>query len=190
MRVKTPYSITPVSPLDVDTVLAFEHENRHYFERSVPPRGELFFDRSWQIEKLKELSCDPMGRYSLVKEQTGEVVGRINLTFKWQRGSFLAEIGYRVAERQIGKGVATCAVQDALAWLKDDGRFHLAQARVSLENRGSFKVLEKLGFEYVPGEDTRVSLNGSGLLLHLYRLPLNQYMEADIHSAGSPQCLS
>src|SRR5215510_14338855 len=91
-------------------VLAFELSNRAYFAALISDRGDEFFaqftDRynAW----LAEQEAGMCAFYVLVAED-GSVLGRFNLYNIEDHG---AELGYRVAQRVSGRGVATATVRE------------------------------------------------------------------------------
>jgi len=91
-------------------VLAFELANRAYFAASISDRGDEFYDQFTERHNalLAEQEAGTGAFYVLVAED-GSVLGRFNL-YRLQDGT--AELGYRVAERVAGRGVATAAVRE------------------------------------------------------------------------------
>ncbi len=76
----------------------------------------------------------------------GEVVGAVTLDRgKGPRGSHRAELGYVLARSQWGKGIATEAVRQAVAWASQKLHLHRIEAFVDPDNVGSIRVLEKAG---------------------------------------------
>jgi RimJ/RimL family protein N-acetyltransferase len=92
---------------DGPAVLAFERENRAYFAGFVSDRGDGFFDgfASRYDASLGEQETGRSAFYILVDED-GAVLGRFNL---YDVADGTARVGYRVAERVAGRGVATAA---------------------------------------------------------------------------------
>ena len=89
-------------------ILAFERENRAYFATWISDRGDEYFDQftARHRELLAEQDAGECAFYVLV-EWDGEVLGRFNL-YDIQDGA--AKLGYRVAQRVAGCGVATTSV--------------------------------------------------------------------------------
>ncbi|WP_031512823.1 GNAT family N-acetyltransferase, partial [Streptomyces sp. NRRL F-5123] len=86
-------------------LLAFEEENRAYFAASVPDRGEEFFARFGEMLRAR-LAEQEVGEcyFHVVVGDGGEVLGRVNLV---DVADGEAELGYRIAERAAGRGLAT-----------------------------------------------------------------------------------
>ncbi|WP_405854275.1 GNAT family N-acetyltransferase [Streptomyces sp. NBC_00090] len=131
-------------PDHAPALLAFERENRAYFAASVPDRGDAFFDEFEDRHRalLDEQETGTIHFHVLVGEG-GEVLGRFNLVDAVDGG---AELGYRVAERATGRGVATAGVREVcrLAW-QEYGLTRLT-AVTTLDNEGSRAVLGRVGF--------------------------------------------
>ncbi|MGW7280583.1 GNAT family N-acetyltransferase [Streptomyces sp. NPDC054844] len=94
-------------------LLAFERENRAWFAASVPDRGEDCFARF--DERLRAL---PAGQeagicfFRVLVGPGGEALGRVGHV---DAEGGVAELGYRIAERAAGRGVATRAVREVCA---------------------------------------------------------------------------
>ena len=123
-------------------ILTFERENRAYFATSISDRGDEYFDQftARHREMLAEQATGKSAFYVLVED--GEVLGRFNL-YDIQDGA--ATVGYRVAQRVAGCGVATTSVRELCAIARSLGVSTLTAA-TSHENVASRKVLTKAGF--------------------------------------------
>jgi len=80
--------------------------------------------------------------YVLVADE-GKVVGRFNL-YDLVNGT--AEVGYRVAERVAGRGVATSALQDLCRIAGEQYGLQTLRAATSSDNVASQRMLTKVGF--------------------------------------------
>jgi ribosomal-protein-alanine N-acetyltransferase len=127
-----------------EAVLAFEIENRAYFARSVTDRGDAFFDTFAERYRalLDEQDAGISAFYVLV-DRDGTVAGRFNL-YDLENGT--AEVGYRVAERVAGRGVATEALADLCRKAAQDHGLRTLTAGTSTANVASQRVLQKAGF--------------------------------------------
>jgi [ribosomal protein S5]-alanine N-acetyltransferase len=76
-------------------------------------------------------------------DDDGSVVGRFNL-YDLADGS--AEVGYRVARRVAGRGVATRALRDLCQIARERYGLRTLRAATSNENIASQRVLAKAGF--------------------------------------------
>lgn len=78
-----------------------------------------------------------------------EIVGLMSVTRLPAPGEI--HIGYGVAPTWQGRGVATRAVTDLLAWARDDARVQRVSAETSVDNVASQRVLERNGFAKIGG---------------------------------------
>ncbi|OWA00215.1 GNAT family N-acetyltransferase [Streptomyces sp. CS113] len=136
-------------PLHADqapAVLAFELANRAYFAAAVSDRGDDYFDRfaDGYDALLAEQEAGVCAFYVLVAED-GEVLGRFNL-YDLEDGT--ARLGYRVAERVAGRGVATATVRELCRTASVTHGLRTLRAAASHDNAASRKVLAKA--EFVP----------------------------------------
>ncbi|MGW7612491.1 GNAT family N-acetyltransferase [Streptomyces sp. NPDC054766] len=146
-------------------LLAFERENRAYFAASIPDRGDAYFAEF--DARHRELLADQeagLDFFHLVVDGAGAVLGRFNL-FAVAQGS--AELGYRVAERAAGRGLATTAVREVCALAATEYGLRTLRARTTADNAGSRTVLARTGF-LVTGD---IELNGRPGLRFALDLP-------------------
>lgn len=76
--------------------------------------------------------------------ESGEAVGLCSVTKPPQNG--VVEIGYGVAPSRQGRGSASRAVGEVVAWAKSDPRVEALSAETSTTNLASQAVLERNGF--------------------------------------------
>ncbi|SCL56782.1 GNAT family N-acetyltransferase [Micromonospora peucetia] len=139
-------------------LLRFERENREWFARSVPDRGDAYF-AGFAERHAGLLAEQATGgcHFHVLVEADEAVIGRFNLV---DVADGEAELGYRVAERAAGRGVATDGVRRVAALARQAYGLRRLTAETTLDNAGSLAVLRRTGFTPV-GE---VSLDGrSGL---------------------------
>jgi [ribosomal protein S5]-alanine N-acetyltransferase len=147
-----------------EALLAFELENRAYFAASIPDRGEEYFtDFDARHSELLALQAAGIAYFHLLLSEDGEVVGRVNLT-EVADGS--AELGYRMAEKVAGQGVATAAVRQLRELAAARYGLTRLRARATLDNVASCAVLERNGF--VPTGE--LTLNGKPARSYLCEL--------------------
>jgi ribosomal-protein-alanine N-acetyltransferase len=130
-----------------DALLAFELENREYFARSIPDRGDAYFAEF--PDRLRALLAEQesgLCHFHVVVEDDAGLVGRLNLV---DVADGVAELGYRVAERAAGRGLATAAVGELCRLAAGEYRLRALTARATLDNRASIAVLERGGFTRV-----------------------------------------
>ncbi|MDI3403744.1 GNAT family N-acetyltransferase [Streptomyces cavernicola] len=142
--------LTLLRPEHAPALLDFERENRAYFARWVPDRGDSYFaefaDRHTAL--LAEQAAGVCHFHVLV-DQDGSVLGRVNLV---DVADGTASLGYRIAERAAGRGLATSAVRRVLALAADTYGLRTLLAETTVANAGSQAVLTRTGF--VPAGET------------------------------------
>lgn len=85
--------------------------------------------------------------------EKGEIVGLISPTQALDVSERALRIGYGVAPSRQGKGVATRAVADLVAWARNDGRVEVLTTETSIDNPASQAVLARNGFQHVGERD-------------------------------------
>ena len=140
-------------PDHASAVLAFELENRAYFAATIPDRGDDFFEHfaDRHASLLAEQDAGLSVFHVLVGDDA-EVLGRFNLV---QIGNGTAYLGYRVAQKAAGRGVATAAVLEVCRRAAREYGLHSLSAATTRGNLASQKVLARNGF--VPVGETRLS---------------------------------
>ncbi|ARF70870.1 GNAT family N-acetyltransferase [Kitasatospora albolonga] len=139
--------ISRLRPDHAAALLTFERENRAYFSASVPDRGDDYFTgfAARHGELLAEQDAG-LHHFHLIEDADGTVLGRINLVGV-EGGS--AELGYRIAEKAAGRGLATWAVRQICATAVTEYGLTALRAETTLDNAGSRAVLARTGFEAV-----------------------------------------
>lgn len=124
-------------------VLAFERANRDYFAASISDRGDAFFEQfaDRYDALLAEQESGVCAFYVLVADDA--VLGRFNL-IDVEDGT--AKLGYRVARRVAGHGVATATVRELCGLAASRHGLHTLRAATAEGNVASRRVLTKSGF--------------------------------------------
>jgi [ribosomal protein S5]-alanine N-acetyltransferase len=153
-------------------LLAFERENRAYFAASIPDRGDEFFTE-FDTRYAQLLASQAAGTdyFYLLVTESGEVVGRVNL---YEVADGAAELGYRIAQKSAGQGLATAAVRQVRELASTVYRLSRLRARVTLDNPASRKVLEHNGFVAVD----ELTLNGKPAMSYVCELRFNMQTSA------------
>lgn len=125
-------------------ILAFELENRAYFAASITDRGDDYFEHfAERYEELLARQEAGVDIYHVLVETDGAVIGRFNLM---DIGDGAAELGYRVGQRVVGRGVATAAVEELCQLAASQMGLRTLRAKTTRENLASQRVLAKAGF--------------------------------------------
>ena len=125
-------------------VLAFERANRAYFAAFISDRGDDYFEQFTDRHNalLAEQEAGICAFYVLVAED-GSVLGRFNLV---DITGGTAELGYRLAQRVAGQGLATATVRELCRLAAARHGLRTLRAATSLQNAASQRVLTKAGF--------------------------------------------
>ncbi|MBP0458385.1 GNAT family N-acetyltransferase [Streptomyces montanisoli] len=136
---------------DEPAVLAFELANRAYFAASITDRGDAYFEQF--ADRFKALMAEQDAGvcvFHVLLDEDGSVLGRFNL-YDLEDG--VAALGYRVAQRVAGRGVATGAVRELCRLAAARHGLHTLRAAASHGNVASQRVLLKAGFVRVGPAD-------------------------------------
>lgn len=141
---------------DEDKLYAFELNNRRYFEKFVPSRGEVFYQKDYFHDRLCELlkeQADGKSSFYLIKNAEGDILGRINVT-DIDPSQKIGFLGYRVGEAHTGKGAAGKAVELLKVEANKTLGLNAIKAQTTADNIASQKVLRNKGFKEINREDT------------------------------------
>ncbi|MFN3365640.1 MAG: GNAT family N-acetyltransferase [Exiguobacterium mexicanum] len=148
----------------------FECENRTYFERSVPSRGDTYYEPESFHQALQQLLSEQTngdGYYYLIwRDDT--IVGRLNVH---HTDADTGEVGYRVGAGHGGRGYATAALRQLLTF-KFPG-FNRLRAETTSDNVASQHVLRGAGF-IRDGEVRQIEWEGRTLTFYTYVYPLDR----------------
>ncbi|MCX4775740.1 GNAT family N-acetyltransferase [Streptomyces sp. NBC_01264] len=127
-----------------DALRAFERENRAYFARSVPDRGDAYFAEFGARHRalLAEQEAGTC-QFHLVLDTSGELIGRVNLV---DLADGAADLGYRIGQRAAGRGAATAAVRKVCRLAATEYGLGSLTASAALHNPASAAVLRRTGF--------------------------------------------
>lgn len=149
-------------------LLTFERTNRGYFAKSITDRGDDYFthfaDRHEAL--LAEQTAGTCHFHVVVTD--GEILGRINLV---DVSDGTAELGFRMAEKAAGQGLATASVREVLALAATTYGLTTVQARAAHTNIGSQKVLTRNGFHPTGEQVVLAGKPGQHYLLRLDQRP-------------------
>ncbi len=118
--------------------------NRAYFAASINDRGDEFFANfGEQYRALLAEQEAGAGYFHVLVDEHDAVMGRFNL-YGVVNGT--AEVGYRVAQRVSGRGVATSGLRALCRIASDEYGLRTLSAKAGNENAASQRVLAKVGF--------------------------------------------
>ncbi|WP_043226662.1 GNAT family N-acetyltransferase [Streptomyces sp. NRRL F-5193] len=148
-------------------LLAFEVENRAFFAGRVPDRGDAYF-AEFDVRHRELIEAQEAGElhFHLLVAGDGEVLGRINLNdVDPEAGT--AELGYRLAEKATGRGLATFGVREVIRRAAGEYGLRRLTAVVSHGNDASRAVLARAGFGAVGAVTLKVGELGTAYELDL-----------------------
>ncbi|NVJ65520.1 MAG: GNAT family N-acetyltransferase [Gammaproteobacteria bacterium] len=157
---------------DTEALLAFELENRDWFEATIEKRADDFYDINSvkaQINHFLDLFQQKQMYPALIKDKSGKILARTNLRLA---NNGYDTIGYRVSKKASGKGVATFATKEILRIAKNEFNLNGISAFVSIENPASASVLSKFGFKATKLHPEMALVQGRKIDCHLYQLIL------------------
>ncbi|CAG7643109.1 N-acetyltransferase domain-containing protein [Actinacidiphila bryophytorum] len=134
-------------PGHIPALLDFELENRAYFAASISDRGDDYFAHF--DERLHALLAEQdagICYFHVIAGPKGEILGRVNLV---DAADGEAELGYRIAERAAGAGLASWAVRELCGIAANSYGLTDLRAATTLDNKASRAVLARSGFEVV-----------------------------------------
>ncbi|MCW8093173.1 GNAT family N-acetyltransferase [Alteromonas sp. ASW11-130] len=130
-------------------LLAFEISNRKFFEQLITPRPAQFYSLSGVQEHIDSLLEDFKSGMALpaLLIQHNAIVGRVNLK-NIDPVTGIGEVGYRIAQLQQGKGLASLGVDYLSRTAISEFGLNQLTALVLRNNPASSRVLEKSGFVF------------------------------------------
>nr|WP_276531916.1 GNAT family N-acetyltransferase [Brevibacillus invocatus] len=138
---------------DATKLFEFECQNRVFFEKWVPTRGEAYYEFDSFCHILSNLLQDQAeGKdyFHLIRDEHGTILGRINIVDIQVIDSVKSgHIGYRIGESHRGRGIASDAVRLLVQKAVEEYYITLLYAKTTMNNLASQKVLEKNHFLFV-----------------------------------------
>ncbi|MFD1031635.1 GNAT family N-acetyltransferase [Metaplanococcus flavidus] len=149
---------------DAQDKLQLEIDNKEFFEEFSVINSDDFYTLLMQQEVIEQSTENrEAGReynFGIFENDTGKLVGTINL-FRIFRGPLQsAMIGYAVDRNYNGKGYATEAIRLMVEYAFKELGLHRIEAGVMPHNAPSLRVLEKAGFEREGIARKNVQING------------------------------
>jgi len=140
--------LLPPTSADLPDLLAFELDNRAYFETWVTARAPSYYSQEAIATAIEQAQREREQdrAYQYLAKLDGQIVGRVNLTAVTRPYYNKAALGYRIGERFGGRGYATRVV--ALLLEEAFGPLELwrLEATARPQNLGSVAVMQRNGF--------------------------------------------
>jgi [ribosomal protein S5]-alanine N-acetyltransferase len=149
MSSELPIELREISAKDARAFHGLLVRNREFLKPWEPRRSESWFSLDGVSAELaravEDRRLDWGYAFGIWERETGALVGRVSLSTvvrgAWQN----ANIGYFVDQDRGGRGYATIAVREALAFAFGLINLHRVQAAVMPRNVRSIRVVEKNG---------------------------------------------
>lgn len=140
--------LCPADPANAAEVLAFELENRAYFESILAGRGDAYYHLEHVAATLAQAQERAAAglEYHVLAWYDEELVGRLALRNIERNTYCRATLGYRFGQRHSGKGLATAATRQLCELALGELGLHRIEALTGLNNLASQAVLRKSGF--------------------------------------------
>ncbi|PWB31396.1 GNAT family N-acetyltransferase [Pseudomonas sp. SDI] len=142
------FRVRELRSTDAPALLAFEIQNRAWFEAHVDARPPAFYSAQGVVEHIDGyLTYFARGVWHpfVIEDASGAIVARANLKSIDAR-QCCAEVGYRVGQSVCGQGLATLALRHLIREARQRWQLTQLLAYVFKDNLGSCKVLERCGF--------------------------------------------
>lgn len=133
---------------DADALLAFEVQQRAWFEQFIEARPDDFYSAAGIRRHISTLLDGlDQGRWHpcLLLDAAGQIVGRANLK-DIDRASGEGEVGYRIGQAASGRGYASAALAHLIALAREQWPLRTLNAYVTDHNPASARVLVRKGF--------------------------------------------
>ena len=165
-------TIRPALESDAEELSALVTRNRSYFSTGEPAMPDEYYRPAFQAQAIYQ---DQVNRAAgtgamFLIEESGVLVGRINLNSIIRGVLQSGNVGYLVDEASTGRGIATAALRHLVDYAFADLRLHRLQASVLPDNTGSQKVLEKVGFSHFGTAPDYLFIQGKWRTHDLYQL--------------------
>ena len=144
-----PLVLSPPTFADTAALLAFELENRVFFESYINARLASYYSEQGVTEAIGNALADAAhdrGYQYLLRDESGTLVARVNLSAVKRAHFHFASLGYRVAQSAAGKGYASEAVRQIVELAFGVLSLSRLEADARAENVGSVRVLTRNGF--------------------------------------------
>jgi [ribosomal protein S5]-alanine N-acetyltransferase len=129
---------------DADELAALLVENREFLAPFEPVRAKAFFTAAGQRERIENGESQP---FAILDGD--RIAGTVTISNVVHGPFQSANLGYWVAERFSGRGLATSAVRDVLPIAFGELGLHRLEAATLVDNLASQRVLERNAFDRI-----------------------------------------
>ena len=141
----------PLKTSHADMYAHYLIRNADFFKKWSPEYDKRYFDAGYHEEMIANSEKEVKeGRYLkfavFMKPDTNRIIGTVSFT-NIIKGPFQScFLGYRIDEKENGKGFATESVGKGIEYMFGVVMLHRIEANIIPYNTASIKVAEKLGF--------------------------------------------
>jgi ribosomal-protein-alanine N-acetyltransferase len=168
-------TIRPLTVDDVPELATVLAANRDYLAPWDPIRDDSYYTENGQRKIVSEVLRGG-GSLPHVILADGQLVGRVNLN-NLVRGPFQSSsLGYWVAEKAAGRGIASFAVAEILRRAFTEYDLHRVEAGTLVHNERSQRVLLKNGFERFGTAPRYLRIAGEWQDHHLYQIVAENWL--------------
>ncbi len=150
--------IRPVQPEDAEELAALYAANREFLAPYEPVRPDDFFTADGQRERLERQLADGTHPFAILDGEA--IAGTINAFHIVREALQSCTIGYWIDRARNGRGLATAAVEDVVAYAFGELALHRVEAATLVDNVASQRVLEKAAFERIGVARHFLCING------------------------------
>ncbi len=159
---------------DTRSMLELRVRNREFFQLFEPIAPDAHYTLAGQQELMDQVqkNWDNRSQYVLgiFLSTPNQLIGRVSLS-NVVRGAWQScTIGYFLDASFNGLGLMTEALRQTVHFAFEEAALHRIQAAVMPRNRGSSRVLEKVGFRYDGFSEYYLNINGVWEHHNLYSL--------------------
>nr|WP_315257547.1 GNAT family N-acetyltransferase [uncultured Duganella sp.] len=161
---------------DAARLLAFELDNRSWFEQHVEARAATFYSAAGVAAHIADYldshAAGLMHPCVLTSDDGAAILGRANLRHI-DRSTGVGEVGYRIARNHARQGLGSLAMKHLMDVARQQYGLRILNAWISPQNLGSRRILEKFGFQRdALAAPHVVQVNGVDHASHLYQCHL------------------
>jgi [ribosomal protein S5]-alanine N-acetyltransferase len=140
-------TIRPIVVGDAEELAALYDTNREFLAPNEPVRPPEFFTPEGQRQRIADRAVQEFHQFAILDGD--EIAGTINLFHILREALQSGTVGYWVDHPRNGRGLATGAVGEMLAYAFGELGLHRVEAATLVDNLPSQRVLEKNGFERI-----------------------------------------
>lgn len=156
--------LRPLEDRDAPALLHVHETNREFWQQYTPTRPSEFYTLGYQVQRIQtslELRAKDMQYdYGIFHSNQDELIGVVSLTEVVRSTLQSCWIGYYLDASHNGHGYMSTAVRMVVEEAFSVLKLHRIEAGVMPHNRGSARVLEKVGFHCEGLAKSNVKING------------------------------